>query len=126
MLTIATIMPPQVLVSAPTWLLFVIFGAACAIVLFGAIVYAAARGGGSNSAPMLACMFTVVVMGVLMLMWTPRVLREQGFTDIDVPLMTVKIMLSNILTFIALLASMFMASPYISGLLRKVASDSHE
>lgn len=126
MLTIATIMPPQVLVSAPTWLLFIIFGAACAVALFSAIVYAAARGGDSNSAPMLACSFTVAVMSVLMLMWTPRVLREQGFTDIDVPLMTVKIMLSNMLTFIALLVSMFMALPYIYKNLRKVASDSRK
>lgn len=126
MLTIATIMPPQVLVSAPTWLLFVIFGATCAIALFGAIVYAAAKGGDSSTAIMLACLFLVVMMGVLMPLWTPKVLREQGFTGIDVPLMTVKIMLSNMLTFIALLASMLMSSPYISGLLHKVASDSHE
>lgn len=126
MLTVATIMPPQVLVSAPTWLLFIIFGAACAVALFSAIVYAAARGGNSSTVIMLACLSSIVAINVLMPLWTPKVLREQGFTDIDVPLMTVKIMLSNMLTFIALLASMFMASPYISGLLRKVALGSRE
>lgn len=126
MLTVATILPPQELVSAPTWLLFIVFGAVCAITLFSAIVYMAARGGDSNTAIMLACLSVAVAIGVLMPMWTPKVLREQGFTDIDVPFMTVKIMLSNMLTFVVLLALMLMASPHIYKNLREVASDSHE
>lgn len=108
MVTIAPTMPPQLLIDAPTWILFVIFGVACAIVIFGAYAYMQVKGGDSNSTVINVCSLAVAALSVLMLLWTPRVLREQGFTNIDVPLMTVGAMLTNMLVAIVLPVLMLM------------------
>lgn len=129
MFTIAPTMPPQVLIDTPTWILFVIFGVIGAIALFSAFAYIMIKGGRGDSAAMLALLIFVAVLGVLMPLWTPRVLREQGFTGIDVPLMTVKIILTNMLTSIVLPALMLMVLSRVTWVrkpLNEADSESHE
>lgn len=109
MVTIAPTMPPQVLIDAPTWILFVIFGVACAIVIFGAYTYIMIKGAEGNSAAINVCLLVVVSLSALMPLWIPRVLREQGFMDMDVPFMTVGAMLTNMLISIVLPVLMLMA-----------------
>lgn len=129
MFTIAPTMPPQVLIDAPTWILFVIFGVIGAIALFSAFAYMQVKGGDSNSTAINACSLAVAALSVLMLLWTPRVLREQGFVDIDVPLMTVWAMLTNMLITIVLpilMLAMSLRTPYFRKLLVRANSESHE
>lgn len=129
MVTIAPTMPPHVLLDAPTWTLFVIFGAIGAIALFGAFAYIMAKGGDGNSIVINACSLAVAALSVLMLLWTPRVLREQGFVDIDVPLMTVGAMLTNMLIAIVLpilMLAMSLRIPYFRKLLVRANSESRE
>jgi hypothetical protein len=130
MVTIAPTMPPQLLIDAPTWILFVIFGVIGTIALFGAFAYIMAKGGDGNSIVIInACSLAVAALSVLMLLWTPRVLREQGFVDIDVPLMTVGAMLTNMLIAIALpilMLAMSLRIPYFRKLLVRANSESRE
>ena len=127
MVTIAPTMPPQLLIDAPTWILFVIFGVACAIAIFGVYAYMQVKGGDSNSTVINVCSLAVAALSVLVLLWTPRVLREQGFVDIDVPLMTVGAMLTNMLVTIVLpilMLAMSLRIPYFRKLLVRVNSGS--
>lgn len=129
MVTIAPTMPPQLLINAPTWILFVIFGVACAIVIFGAYAYMQVKGGDGNSTAINACSLAVAALSVLMPLWTPRVLREQGFVDIDVPFLTVGAMLTNMFIAIVLpilTLAMSLRISYFRKLLVRANSESRE
>lgn len=129
MFTIAPTMPPQLLIDAPTWILFVIFGVACAIVIFGAYACMQVKGGDSNSTVINVCSLAVAALSVLMPLWTPRVLREQGFVDIDVPFLTVGAMLTNMLIAIVLpilMLAMSLRISYFRKLLVRANSESRE
>lgn len=118
MLTVATIAVPQVLVTAPTWTLFIAPG-----FMFAALISMGYRLSNIMDEE-VACLLTFIPGIAAVLIIAPGVFEKKGFDGTDVLNVTLGVIVASLVLSLPLFALLEMTAPHIRQLLRKVDTTS--
>ena len=114
MLTVATIAVPQVLVTAPTWMVFIAPG-----FMFAVLISIGYRLSNVMDEEM-ACLLAFIPGIAVVLIIAPSVFEKKGFEGTEVLNMSLGVLVASLVLSLPLFALLEMTAPHVRQLLHKV------